>query len=182
MVYSHFLMLYKYHLSGFGSLWIHFNISKWLFGIIWLSIESRFNSQHNQQSEQQKQLLDNCDFLLVMCVAGGLLVENEEFPEFTQREVTLHILFLIHHTAAQGFLVGLSLQDLLLNCPSLSAHKHTSQLWKTFRPAVCSPVALTHLLSRLKVCSIIVSSRIKSLIHNYPYPSISAYYLKFKDI
>lgn len=38
LVYSHLLMLYKYHLSGFGSLWIHFNISKWLFGIIWPSI------------------------------------------------------------------------------------------------------------------------------------------------
>lgn len=58
-------------------------------------------------------------FLLVMCVAGGLLVESEEFSEFTQREVTFHVLLLIYHTAAQSFLMGLPLQDLLLDCPCL---------------------------------------------------------------
>lgn len=63
--------------------------------------------------------------LLVVCVAGGLLVESEKFSEFSQREVTLHVLLLIHHTAAQGFLMGLSLQDLLLDRPRLSAHKNT---------------------------------------------------------
>lgn len=35
-----------------------------------------------------------------MCVAGGLLIESEKFAEFTQREVTLYVLLLIHHTAA----------------------------------------------------------------------------------
>lgn len=70
----------------------------------------------------------NC-FLLVMCVTGGLLVESEEFSEFAQRKVTLHILLLIHHTAAQGFLMSLPLQDLLLDRSRLTAHKHTSQMW-----------------------------------------------------
>lgn len=64
-----------------------------------------------------------------MRVAGGLLVQNEEFPEFSEGEVTLHVLLLVHHAAAQGFLVGLSLQDLLLNGPSLSAREHTGQTW-----------------------------------------------------
>lgn len=64
-----------------------------------------------------------------MRVAGGLLVQNEEFSEFSQGEVTLHVLLLVHHAAAQGFLVGLPLQDLLLDGPSLSAHRtHRSNM------------------------------------------------------
>lgn len=63
-----------------------------------------------------------------MCVAGGLLIESKEFSEFPQREVTLHVLLLIHNAAAQGFLMGLPLQDLLLDCPRLSQHKHTTQV------------------------------------------------------
>lgn len=63
-----------------------------------------------------------------MCVAGGLLVESEELSEFTQREVTLHILLLVHDTAAQGFLMSLPLQDLLLDRPRLSTQM--SQAWK----------------------------------------------------
>lgn len=71
-----------------------------------------------------------------MSVAGGLLVESEEFSQFTQREVTLHILLLVHHAAAQGFLMGLPLQDLLLDGPGLSAHSHKGNV--EFSPAVCS--------------------------------------------
>lgn len=66
-------------------------------------------------------------FLPVVCVAGGVLVETEELSEFPQGEVALHVLLLVHHTAAQGFLVGLSLQDLLFDCPSLPAYKHARQ-------------------------------------------------------
>lgn len=54
-----------------------------------------------------------------MRVAGRLLVEGEEFSQFAQREVALHVLLLVHHAAAQGFLVGLPLEDLLLDCPGL---------------------------------------------------------------
>lgn len=68
--------------------------------------------------------------VLVMRVAGGLFVESEEFSELPQREVTLHVLLLIHHAAAQGLLMGLPLEDLLLDRPRLSAHKHTGQTWK----------------------------------------------------
>lgn len=65
-------------------------------------------------------------FLLVMGVTDGVLIETEELSEFPQREMALHVLLLIHHAAAQGFLVGLSLQNLLFNCPRLPAHRHTS--------------------------------------------------------
>ncbi len=58
-----------------------------------------------------------------MCVARRLLVESEEFSEFTQRKVSLHILLLVHHTAAEGFLMSLPLQDLLLDRPRLPGHK-----------------------------------------------------------
>lgn len=54
-----------------------------------------------------------------MRVADGVLVEAEELSEFPQGEMALHVLLLVHHTAAQGFLVGLSLQNLLFDCPSL---------------------------------------------------------------
>lgn len=65
-------------------------------------------------------------FLLVMGVTDGVLIKTEELSEFPQREMALHVLLLIHHAAAQGFLVGLSLQNLLFNCPRLPAHRHTS--------------------------------------------------------
>lgn len=62
--------------------------------------------------------------VLVVRVAGRLLVEGKQFPQLAQGEVTLHILFFVHHAAAQGLLVGLSLQDLLLDGPRLA---HTGQ-------------------------------------------------------
>ena len=65
-----------------------------------------------------------------MCVTAGLLVEGEEFSEFAKREVTLHVLLLVHHTAAQGFLMGLSLQDLLLDGPRLK-QKQSCQTFLT---------------------------------------------------
>lgn len=61
-----------------------------------------------------------------MRVTDGVLIETEELSEFPQREMALHVLLLIHHAAAQGFLVGLSLQNLLFNCPRLPTHRHTS--------------------------------------------------------
>lgn len=97
-----------------------------------------FIQLNSQQNEQHKQLV----FLLVMRVAGGLLIESEELSEFAQREVTLHIHLLIHHTAAQSFLMGLPLQDLLLNRPRLLPHKHTGKTWKLCRSDVCSTLLL----------------------------------------
>lgn len=61
--------------------------------------------------------------LLVMCVTGGLLIQREEFSEFPQREVTLNVLLLVHYAAAQSLLMGLPLQDLLLNGTGLLAHR-----------------------------------------------------------
>lgn len=66
--------------------------------------------------------------VLVVRVAAGLLVEGEQFPQLAQREVTLHVLFFVHHAAAQGLLVGLSLQDLLLDRPRLS-HRGQRRRW-----------------------------------------------------
>lgn len=116
---AHKIWIKKNLYLSFRGLWISFNISERLFG--------HHYKVNSQQSEQYKELVRVICFLLVMCVAGGLLVESEEFSEFAQREVTFDVLLLIHHTAAQGFLMGLPLQDLLLNRPRLSAHKHTSQ-------------------------------------------------------
>lgn len=58
--------------------------------------------------------------VLVMGVAGGGLVEREELAQLPQGEVALHVLLLVHHTAAQSLLVGLPLQDLLLDGSRLS--------------------------------------------------------------
>ena len=55
----------------------------------------------------------------VVSVADGVLAEGEQLPEFPQGEVALHVLLLVHHAAAQGLLVGLPLQDLLLDRPRL---------------------------------------------------------------
>ena len=50
-----------------------------------------------------------------MCVTESVFIESEEVAQLSQREMSLHILLFVHHTAAEGFLVGLSLEDLLLN-------------------------------------------------------------------
>lgn len=65
-------------------------------------------------------------FLLVVRVAVGFLAEGEEFAELSQGKVALHVLLLVHHAAAQRFLMGLSLQDLLLDGPRLPENKHPS--------------------------------------------------------
>lgn len=59
--------------------------------------------------------LQQCACVPVMCVTECVLVESEQLSQFLQREMSLYILLLIHHTAAQGLLMGLSLQDLLFN-------------------------------------------------------------------
>ena len=55
-----------------------------------------------------------------MCVTQSGLVKFEQIPQLLHGEVSLHVPLLIHHTAAQCFLVGLALEDLLLDCSSLS--------------------------------------------------------------
>ena len=63
--------------------------------------------------------ISSCDHVLVVGIAGRVLVQLEEVTEFAQTEVPLHILFLVHHTTAQGLLVGLALEDLLFNSSCL---------------------------------------------------------------
>lgn len=62
-----------------------------------------------------------------MRVADGVLIETEELSKFTQGEMALHVLLLVHHAAAQGFLVRLSLQNLLFDCPGLPAQRRARQ-------------------------------------------------------
>lgn len=50
-----------------------------------------------------------------MSVAKASLIESKQLLQLAQREVPLHVLLLIHHTAAQCLLVALALKDLLLN-------------------------------------------------------------------
>lgn len=50
-----------------------------------------------------------------MCVTEVSLMQGKQLLQLAKREVSLHILLLIHHTAAQCFLVALTLKDLLLN-------------------------------------------------------------------
>lgn len=50
-----------------------------------------------------------------MCVTEASLIQGKQLLQLAQREVALHILLLIHHTAAQCLLVALTLKDLLLN-------------------------------------------------------------------
>ena len=52
---------------------------------------------------------------LVMGVAGRPLVELEEFPQVGEREMPLDILLPIDDARAQGFFVGLPLENLLLD-------------------------------------------------------------------
>ena len=56
---------------------------------------------------------------LVMSVRCGGFVEQEQLPQVVAGEVSLHVLLLVHHTAAQGLLVSLALEYLLLNGASL---------------------------------------------------------------
>lgn len=49
-----------------------------------------------------------------MGVADGRVVQFEKVPELAQAEMSLYVLFLVYHTAAECFLVGLPLEDLLL--------------------------------------------------------------------
>lgn len=75
--------------------------------------------------------------LLVVGVADGGLVEREEVAQLAQGEVSLHVLLLIHHTAAQRLLVGLPLQDLLLDGTRLpgtykSRHNNTPTIRFSF--------------------------------------------------
>lgn len=114
-----------------------------------------------------------------MRVAGGLLVEGEEFPEFSEGEVALHVLLLVHHTAAQGFLVGLPLEDLLLDRPGLSAHKHTSQNMETKRTRLSeAPVLLRHIHYEILNCLDKLNQEEKSYLY---YVKIWLYIAKRKQ-
>lgn len=50
-----------------------------------------------------------------MCVTEASLIQSKQLFQLAQREMPLHILLLIHHTAAQCLLVALTLKDLLLD-------------------------------------------------------------------
>ena len=50
-----------------------------------------------------------------MGVAEGVVLQSEEISEVREREVTRHVLFLVHDTRTQGFLVRLTLEDFLLD-------------------------------------------------------------------
>ena len=50
-----------------------------------------------------------------MCVTELSLIQGKQLLQFAERKVSLHILLLIHHTAAQCFLMALTLKDLLLD-------------------------------------------------------------------
>lgn len=54
-----------------------------------------------------------------MCVTEAAFVQGKQLFELTKREVSLHILLLINHTAAQCLLMALPLKDLLLYGSSL---------------------------------------------------------------
>ena len=56
---------------------------------------------------------------LVMGVRCSVLIQQKQLSKVFKREVTLHILLLVHHTAAQSFLMSLSLEYLLLDGSSL---------------------------------------------------------------
>lgn len=62
-----------------------------------------------------------------MGVTGGGLIQCEELLQLPKWEMPFYILLFIHHTAAQGLLVGLALEYLLLYGPCLQA----SQRWST---------------------------------------------------
>lgn len=57
--------------------------------------------------------------LRVMCVTAGVLLQLEQVAELLAAKMPLHIFLLIHHTTAQGFLVGLPLEDLFFYCSCL---------------------------------------------------------------
>lgn len=50
-----------------------------------------------------------------MCVTEASLIQGKQLLQLAQREVPLHILLLIYHTATQCLLVALTLKDLLLD-------------------------------------------------------------------
>jgi hypothetical protein len=54
-----------------------------------------------------------------MCVTEACFIQSKQLFKLTKRKVALHILLLVHHTAAQSLLVALPLKDLLLNCSCL---------------------------------------------------------------
>jgi len=56
---------------------------------------------------------------LVMSIRCCLFIQLKELPEVLPGEVSLHIFLLVHHTAAQSFLVRLPLEDLFFNGASL---------------------------------------------------------------
>lgn len=58
-----------------------------------------------------------------MGVTLCILVEFEEFFQISKTEMALNIFFVVNNTAAQGFLVGLPLEYLLLYCTSLRKKK-----------------------------------------------------------
>ena len=57
--------------------------------------------------------------LLIMSIRFGCVVICEELAEIISSEVPLHVLFLVHHTAAQCLLMFLSLKYFLFYCTSL---------------------------------------------------------------
>lgn len=57
-----------------------------------------------------------------MGVTGGGLIQREELFQLPKWEMPFYILLFIHHAAAQGFLVGLALEYLLLYGPCLQAN------------------------------------------------------------
>lgn len=59
-------------------------------------------------------------YLLIMGVGWGIGVDLEELTEVVSGKVAFYIFFFVHHTTAQGFLVSLALEHLLLNATSLS--------------------------------------------------------------
>lgn len=53
--------------------------------------------------------------LLVVSIAEGVLLQFKEMSEIGEGEMSFHILFPIHHARAQGLLMSLPLEDLLLD-------------------------------------------------------------------
>lgn len=58
-----------------------------------------------------------------MCIRFSVFIQLEEIPKVIEGEESLHIFLLVHDTAAQGLLVGLPLENLLLNRPSLQGRR-----------------------------------------------------------
>ena len=76
--------------------------------LIKIQLQTEYKNMWTKDT-QQKSIMQTIQHSLVVGITESGLIECEEVAEVTASEMSLHIVLLVHNTAAQSLLVSLSL-------------------------------------------------------------------------